>query len=159
MGLIVDFEIDETDGCRQWLLSDTAGVYDATTNPGGWGSPNPATTDNSTITFLIKKYGDTVGYLITLTTVAGLITTFTITDPNGIVTDWFPTLASNHSFINDSAIPFPITPAMLGLTDVDATFDADAGDTGGDTGGQVAGGDNDPGGFGGGESNGGGTTA
>lgn len=124
-GLAINFNLEEIDGCQQWSLSDTTGTYDAVTNPTGWETPNPATTDSMVVTFLIKKYGDTVGYLITLTMVGGIITVFTITDPLGNVVNWLPTLSSTNGFIANDGNPLIITPSMIGVTDTDATFDAD----------------------------------
>ncbi len=118
---IIQFNLDEISGCKEWQLFDTTGD---TTN--GWSdSGNPARSDNSTITFYILQNKFTVGYLITLTTVAGVITAFTITDPAGLVTDWFPTLAADTpAFTSDPTLFFSITPPMIGLLDTDS-FDSD----------------------------------
>lgn len=40
-----DFSIEELTGCTSIKFTDTTGTYNASTNPGGYGTPNPAYTD------------------------------------------------------------------------------------------------------------------
>lgn len=114
------FEIVETVGCKGWELYDVTGDYNVTTNPTGWGTPNPGRGANYTITFYILPNGYTTGWLITLTVYSSDYTTFTITNPDGSVTDWFSTLGSTTSYTTDPAIPLIITNEMLGLLDTDS---------------------------------------
>lgn len=45
MSLILNFEICQTNACKDLVFSETTGVYDATYNIGGYGTPNIETTD------------------------------------------------------------------------------------------------------------------
>jgi hypothetical protein len=117
MGFEIKFSLTESEGCKEWRLWDTTGKYSDPNNLTGWGNVNPKIDDDSTITFYILQYGYTTGYLITLTTESGEITAFTITDPAGVVTDWFDTLTNTTAFTSDGTIPLIITPEMLGLAE------------------------------------------
>lgn len=61
MSLILNFEICQTNNCKDLVFSETTGFYEATFNPGGYGAPNE-------------------------TTAAAQTAVLTITDPNGLVT-------------------------------------------------------------------------
>jgi len=45
MALFLNFNIKESDNARELSFTETTGTYNASTNPGGWGAPNPVTTD------------------------------------------------------------------------------------------------------------------
>lgn len=115
------FEIRETVGCKGWELYDITGDYDVTTNPTGWGTPNPDRGADYDITFYILPNGYTTGWLITLTVISGDYTTFTITNPDGSITNWFNTLTNLHSYtFHQDDSPLIITNMMLGLLDTDS---------------------------------------
>lgn len=48
-----------TEGCTLMTISDVTGLYNATTNIGGWGTPNPAKSDVVTATIEITAPGQT----------------------------------------------------------------------------------------------------
>lgn len=45
MSLVLGATVTLNTNCKGFSFTQTTGVYNATTNPGGFGSPNPATTD------------------------------------------------------------------------------------------------------------------
>lgn len=55
MALVLKFEICETKDLKSLEVTDETGVYDAVTNPGGYGPPNqsPADSDSATISVLL----------------------------------------------------------------------------------------------------------
>lgn len=52
MALFLNFNIKESDNARELSFTETTGIYDASTNPGGWGAPNPVTTDVTATAYL-----------------------------------------------------------------------------------------------------------
>ena len=48
MALFLNFNIKQSDNARELAFTETTGAYNGSTNPGGWGTPNPATTDVTT---------------------------------------------------------------------------------------------------------------
>jgi len=63
--LTPDFTICQTK-CDELKFTDITGDYDATTNPGGWGAPNPARTD-VTSSYLYIEDENGIIYTIDLT--------------------------------------------------------------------------------------------
>lgn len=61
--LTTNFSIQQNIGCAAIVFTDTTGSYNVSTNPGGYGTPNPAYADitNTLITFELSN-GDTVEY-------------------------------------------------------------------------------------------------
>jgi hypothetical protein len=57
MSLSVRFRITQTANRRGLVLSDTTGAYNAISNPGGYGAPNPATTDATIVTIYVTDLG------------------------------------------------------------------------------------------------------
>jgi hypothetical protein len=57
MGLILDFNIEQSDDGSFFTVYDTTGIYDAVTNPGGYGNPpnNPDVSDFISATLTLKK--------------------------------------------------------------------------------------------------------
>lgn len=118
MGLIAKFRVDEQTGCKFWKFYSTIGTYDETTNPGGWGTPNPINSGEGIATIYILPHGYTKGWLLTVTMGAGMISDFTVTDPQGNVVNWFDkldTLGGYTSFTYLEAFPLYITNEMFGL--------------------------------------------
>ncbi len=96
----------------QMFFSDDTGNYNVTSNPTGWGSPNPAST--TVTTFQVICNWISAGAIITynFTVSSGTITVATVTDNEGTVYNCLADLASTA---------FPIVdPNFLDLTD---TFD------------------------------------
>jgi len=105
--------ITENDGCQSINFIISTGSYNATTNPGGFGVPNPASSVMTSMTILVLPYGFTAGYTFTFTLSSNVITAATSTAPNGTITDIYSSLTSTV-FPFSSDAPFVITGAMLG---------------------------------------------
>lgn len=93
-------------------MSDNTGNYNVTSNPTGWGSPNPASTTVTTFQVICNwiSAGTIVTYNFTVS--SGTITVASVTDGEGTVYNCLADLASTA---------FPIVdPNFLDLTD---TFD------------------------------------
>lgn len=45
MALNIKFRIEQSGDCKTFKIFDSTGTYNASTNPGGYGTPNPAATD------------------------------------------------------------------------------------------------------------------
>jgi hypothetical protein len=54
MAVQLNYSICNDPNCKIIKFRETTGVYDATTNTGGWGAPNELTTDAVTATLLFK---------------------------------------------------------------------------------------------------------
>lgn len=67
MALQLSISIEKNSSCTGYTFTDLTGAYNATTNPTGYGSPNP-TTSASAAVLIITKYnlpddgGDTITY-------------------------------------------------------------------------------------------------
>ncbi|MAH44657.1 hypothetical protein CMI37_02460 [Candidatus Pacearchaeota archaeon] len=48
MALYLNFNIKQSDNARELAFTETTGAYNGSTNPGGWGTPNPAIADVTT---------------------------------------------------------------------------------------------------------------
>ena len=117
-------DIEEQEGCKEIILWDDSGTYNATTNPTGYGAPNIASADVTEATILITPYGSTVGYLFTLTIVTNVITDAIVTDINGTVTNILADLTWDVFPFTETK-PFIITGALLGNgADSQITFGA-----------------------------------
>ena len=60
MALVLNFEICQTADCKTFTFTETTGVYNASTNPTGWGAPNPLTSNATSATLAINIAGGTV---------------------------------------------------------------------------------------------------
>lgn len=59
--LATNFSVAQAIGCASITLTDTTGLYNASTNPGGYGSPNPTYADiSSTLISIVLSNGNTV---------------------------------------------------------------------------------------------------
>lgn len=45
MSLVLDFSVCQSADCTKFTFTDNTGAYDASTNPTGWGAPNPTLAD------------------------------------------------------------------------------------------------------------------
>jgi hypothetical protein len=59
MSVYIDFNIRESDNARELLFNETTGAYNASTNPGGWGSPNDAVGTATTVELKVTPPGGT----------------------------------------------------------------------------------------------------
>jgi len=57
--LFVDFNISQSDNAREFKFTETTGAYNASTNPGGYGAPNDATTDATSCILKVTPPGGT----------------------------------------------------------------------------------------------------
>jgi len=62
MSLSLNTRIDLGCSCDSVIFTELTGAYDALTNTGGYGSPNPATSDFSTVELIIKDELNSVTY-------------------------------------------------------------------------------------------------
>lgn len=74
-------------GCFGFTFTDTTGVYNVTTNPGGYGTPNMDSTDVNTATISVYAPGSTIPYIFTFTVDIGVIQSCIITNPDGTTDD------------------------------------------------------------------------
>jgi hypothetical protein len=111
MALRLTAGISFSDDGEQLFFEDATGTYNATTNTGGYGAPNIASTTVTSVQLnLLWANGTTVYYTFTVS--SGTITAASVTDVEGTVYNFLSDLASTV---------FPIVdPNFLDLTD---TFD------------------------------------
>ena len=87
MALIPQIDILEDVDNTYLDITDVTGTYDANTNEGGYGGINPASSDVSAITLSVLFPGSTVPYVFNFVITSNVITSATVTDVKGIVTD------------------------------------------------------------------------
>lgn len=58
MPIALNFCISESDDAKSFTFKETTGIYDAISNTGGWGSPNPTIASALTATVSISKLED-----------------------------------------------------------------------------------------------------
>jgi len=56
------FTVSLGSDCHSFIITDTTGNYNASTNPTGWGTPNPATSDATRITLSVKNLYTNITY-------------------------------------------------------------------------------------------------
>lgn len=71
MALIPNFTVCPKRGCSTLIFNETTGIYDVDLNLGGYGTPNPATTDVTTWSIIVTL---TDGTIVTITDPVGLPT-------------------------------------------------------------------------------------
>ncbi len=101
--------------CNSFTLYDSTGTYDASTNPGGYGAPNIASSAVTQLLINVYPDGFTVPYVFTFTIVSNVISALTVTAPNGTITNIFADLVSNV-WPFTSTILFTILNSYLGFT-------------------------------------------
>lgn len=114
MAIEGSFTISEEDGCREQRLVDTVGVYNVTTNPGGYGTPNTADTAITKIQIDVYPEGYTTPIIFILTIANLVVTAATKTDIAGVTTAF--TLV-NTVFPFTTAAPFVYTGEDIGNGD------------------------------------------
>lgn len=90
MALQLAFNVCQSSDCKELIFTETTGIYDATNNPTGWGSPNA-------------------------TIASAVSATLTITKPDGTVTSPINIFPSSFPTTNDD-LEYTITAAALGYT-------------------------------------------
>jgi len=124
MALILGFSLDEQAGCRALDVIETTGVYDATTNPGGFGAPNDTSASITQVIFNVYPEGYTTPIRFDLTLVAGVVTALDITRPGQTAVS-FPLTDVNTAYPWTAALPFTITGEMItGVADDEITYGA-----------------------------------
>ena len=124
MALALGFSLDENSGCRSINFIETTGVYNVTTNPGGFGAPNATSNNITSVIINVYPQGYTVPIILTLTLLTGTVTAMTVTLPGGSATT-FSLTGLNLSYPWTSTLPFIITGEMLtGVVDSEITFGA-----------------------------------
>lgn len=116
MALEIKFTVTLGSDCHSFIITDTTGNYNASTNPTGWGTPNPATSDVTRITLSVKNLYTNITY--------DNIVSLTYTDPVVV----FPTsdLEIDGVSIGDVVMPdglyeFTYTIVISGTTTYSAT--------------------------------------
>lgn len=113
MALEILFEVEESEDCLEWDLTDTTGAYNVTTNPTGYGSPNTASSAIVSAIINVLPYGETVPTIFTLTIATNVVTAATWTAPDGTVTNILADLAYTV-FPFTEAAPFTIYGEWMG---------------------------------------------
>ena len=107
MALILSHTNTEQDGCLLWHFVDNTGTYNVTTNVGGYGTPNLASSAVTSATLYILPYGYATGWTFTFTIVTNVITACSVTSPSAVVTIITTDLV-NTIFPFTEATPFVI---------------------------------------------------
>ncbi len=124
MAFELALEVSENSGCQSWNFEDSTGLYSASTNTGGYGSPNVASSAITSATILVLQNGFATGYTFTFTIATNVITAATVTAPNGTITTITSDLTSTvFPFSEDE--PFVIIADWLGFGE-DSQFVSDA---------------------------------
>lgn len=113
MSLVLEHDLSEAEGCLVWNFWDDTGSYAASTNPGGYGSPNLASSAVTSATLQVLPYGYTTGYTFTFTISTNVITAAKVTDPAGTITNILADMDSTV-FPFTEALPFEIIGEWLG---------------------------------------------
>lgn len=115
-------------GCLGLTFTDTTGVYNVTTNPGGYNTPNLESNDVSEATISIYAPNSTVPYIITFVVETGNIASAIITNPDGttddITTDVVTTQGLSFPFSTDfGSDSLAIDETWIGGTEDEALSD------------------------------------
>lgn len=98
-------------------FSDDTGLYNVTTNPIGYGTPNIAINDVTQVKVFITQYRQTIPIYIVFTVASGVISQAILTIPNGTSTDVTSLLTSTiWPFSNSTTNPLNIPNTWLGLS-------------------------------------------
>lgn len=114
MALIPQISACQPNDCQKVWLWDSTGTYNAVTNPGGYGAPNPDSTAINKAIIKVYPPGFTVPIILTFTIAAGTITNATRTDPDGTITTILSSL-STTTFPWTDTDPLILTSDLLGI--------------------------------------------
>ena len=103
MALILAATSPTQTGCFGFTFTDTTGVYNVTTNPGGYGAPNLVANDATEATISIYTPGSTIPYVITFVLETGNIDSAIITNPDGTTDD------ITTDVVTDQGLSFPFS--------------------------------------------------
>lgn len=109
--------VESEDGCVGFVFTDTTGVYNVTTNPTGYGTPNPSSNDVSQATISLYPPLATVPYIFTFVIETGNLASATVTAPDGTVTSIFADL-TGITFPFDANNQIHILPEYLGFEEL-----------------------------------------
>ena len=105
MALVLQATSPTQTGCFGFTFTDTTGIYNVTTNPGGYGAPNQESSTINGATISIYAPNSTVPYIITFVVETGNISSAIITNPDGttddITTDVVTTQGLSFPFSTD----------------------------------------------------------
>ena len=115
-------------GCFGLTFTDTTGIYNEDTNPGGYGKPNPESNDVSGAIISIYVPGSTIPYIITFVIETGNIDSAIITNPDGTTNDITTEVVTDQglSFPFDDTIgngPLLIDETWIGGTENESLLD------------------------------------
>lgn len=117
MALTLKISACQPNDCSKLQFWDSTGVYDVSTNPGGYGAPNITTALVTSATINVYPPTYTVPIIFSFLMTAGTITSITRTDGNGVSTSVLSSFSNVFPFDVNNKITF--TSALLGLgTDV-----------------------------------------
>ncbi len=128
MALILAATSPTQTGCFGFTFTDTTGIYNATTNPGGYGAPNNEVDTISDAIISIYTPGSTIPYIITFVVETGNIFSAIITNPDGttdnITTDVVTTQGLSFPFSTDfGSDSLAIDETWIGGTEDEALID------------------------------------
>jgi len=106
MAFELKYSLCEQCDCKEALFNDTSGVYNVSTNPTGYGTPNVESTAITSATIVVTPPSYETPITFTFTISSGTVTAATRTDTFGVVVDVL-------SLLNTTVFPF-----------VDLTFDS-----------------------------------
>lgn len=140
MGFVLKSSNVQASDCKSFTVTDTSGTYSATTNPTGYGNPNPALVDAAASRILVTPFGSatttTITTSATLPTTARIITNVNIgLASTALITDGLYLIRYEVDFtyaiqaVNAGAKQFTITGNLTGIFTVGVTFTI-AGSTG-----------------------------
>lgn len=86
MALVLAETVEPQDGCRGFEFNDSTGVYNATTNPGGYNTPNPDSTIVNLATINFYAPNSTIPYSFVFEIETGNIASVILTAPDGTET-------------------------------------------------------------------------
>lgn len=122
MALSLSFSILESDNRESIYITETTGVYAASTNAGGWGTPNPAIADALTATLLFELRNEDGTY-------TAYETVDLFSDLPNITETPFEITAEDAGFGTDSTFPDGIYRLTYTVTgDNGSAFSADTTD-------------------------------
>jgi hypothetical protein len=118
MALILKAEVDTSSDCKSFNLADTTGTYNADTNPGGYGTPNPTTSSIGEITISIYPPKSTVPYILFIEVDgSGVVTAATLTAPDGTITDVTEDFADVTFPFEEDVDELPMPNTYFGLSE------------------------------------------
>jgi len=123
MALILAATSPTQTGCFGFTFTDTTGVYNVTTNPGGYGNPNLNSNNAESCSISIYAPGSTVAYVFDFTMNTGNFDTATVTAPDGTVTDILTDVATTQRLSFPFSTDFSSDSLLIDETWIGGTTD------------------------------------